>query len=42
MNLFTFIYLRQIDQVPPKTVIVLARKLDHELSWYLDRLSGIY
>ena len=42
MNLFTFITLRQINNVPRKINIVLPRKLDHELNWYLDQLSVVY
>ena len=42
MNLCTFLHLKQIHHVPIRTTIILPRKLDHELNWYLDRLSGIY
>ena len=39
MNLFLFLQLKQINYPFKKQIrLVLNRKLDHELEWYLDRI----
>jgi len=39
MNLFIYVQLRQINYPFKKQVrLILNRKLDHELEWYLDRI----
>lgn len=39
MNLFLFLQLKQINYPFKKRIrLVLNRKLDHELEWYLDRI----
>ena len=38
INLFIYVKLREINYPMKRVILVLNRKLDHELEWYLDRI----